>query len=56
MPFPEHLKGAYQSFTQADITTLRAAGYQELFTSLEAGLEKYYRFFHGITEPTTINV
>ena len=27
IPFPEHLKGAYQSFTQADISALRAAGY-----------------------------
>ena len=27
IPFPEHLKGSYQSYTQADLTGLRAAGY-----------------------------
>lgn len=51
MPFPEHLKGAYQSFTQADISSLRGIGYAEPFTSLEAGLEQYYRHFHGIKQP-----
>ena len=27
IPFPEHLKGSYQSYTQADLSGLRAAGY-----------------------------
>lgn len=44
VPFPEHLKGAYQSFTQADLTSLRGAGYHLPFTSLEDGLEQYYRY------------
>lgn len=43
IPFPDHLKGAYQSFTQADLTSLRNAGYLSPFTSLENGLEQYYR-------------
>ncbi|MBS0351781.1 MAG: ADP-glyceromanno-heptose 6-epimerase [Proteobacteria bacterium] len=47
VPFPQHLKGAYQSYTQADIASLRAVGYDQPFTSLEAGLESYYRYFHG---------
>jgi ADP-L-glycero-D-manno-heptose 6-epimerase len=47
MPFPESLKGAYQSFTQANLTALRAVGFQEAFTSLENGLEKYFEWFHG---------
>ncbi len=34
IPFPDHLKGAYQSFTQADISRLRKAGYQEKFTAV----------------------
>ncbi len=48
VPFPEHLKGAYQSFTQADLTSLRRIGYDQPFTSLEEGLESYYNSFHGI--------
>jgi len=41
VPFPDHLKGAYQSYTQADITALRAAGYQGCFHSVEEGVRKY---------------
>jgi ADP-L-glycero-D-manno-heptose 6-epimerase len=37
IPFPESLRGKYQSFTQADLTNLRAAGYTEAFTGLEDG-------------------
>jgi len=40
VPFPDKLKGRYQSFTEADLTTLRAAGYAEPFTSLEDGLAR----------------
>lgn len=47
IPFPDSLKGAYQSYTRADINTLRAAGYDAPFTELEAGIEKYYQWFHG---------
>ena len=43
--FPEHLKGAYQSFTEADISSLRNAGYQEAFSSLERGLKDYYQWY-----------
>jgi ADP-L-glycero-D-manno-heptose 6-epimerase len=39
--FPDHLKGAYQSYTQADISALRAAGFDGEFHSLEAGVRKY---------------
>jgi ADP-L-glycero-D-manno-heptose 6-epimerase len=39
--FPEHLKGAYQSFTEADIAALRNIGYKENFTSVEEGVKKY---------------
>jgi len=41
IPFPEHLKGSYQSFTQADISALRSVGCQHQFHTLEAGLAKY---------------
>jgi len=38
IPFPDGLREKYQSFTQADITALRAARYAEVFTSLEDGI------------------
>ncbi|NDD15258.1 MAG: NAD-dependent epimerase/dehydratase family protein, partial [Betaproteobacteria bacterium] len=41
VPFPEHLLGAYQSYTQADISALRAAGYDGRFLSVEEGVAKY---------------
>ncbi len=39
--FPDHLKGRYQSFTQADMTRLRAAGYNGTFRDLETGTREY---------------
>ncbi len=41
IPFPEALKGKYQSFTQADLTKLRAAGYKAPFASVEEGVAQY---------------
>ncbi|NNJ71786.1 MAG: ADP-glyceromanno-heptose 6-epimerase [Enterobacterales bacterium] len=41
VPFPEHLKGAYQSFTQADLTQLREAGYTAQFATVEDGVKDY---------------
>ena len=40
VPFPENLAGRYQSFTQADLSGLREAGYSESFSSLEDGIAK----------------
>ena len=45
VPFPEHLQGAYQSFTQANISKLREVGYDAPFLSLEEGLERYYAWY-----------
>jgi ADP-L-glycero-D-manno-heptose 6-epimerase len=39
--FPEHLKGRYQSFTEADIGALRAAGYDKPFTGVAEGVARY---------------
>ncbi len=39
--FPPGLKEAYQSFTQADISSLRAAGYQQEFKTVEQGVSEY---------------
>jgi len=41
IPFPEHLKGAYQSFTEADIGALRDAGYEKEFRNVETGVKCY---------------
>lgn len=38
---PESLQKAYQYFTEADVTKLRAAGYKRPFLSLESGVESY---------------
>lgn len=39
--FPESLKGCYQDFTRADLSTLRREGFHQKFLSLEAGMNKY---------------
>ena len=41
IPFPDHLKGAYQSFTQADLSALRAAGCDVEFRAVEQGVGDY---------------
>ena len=39
--FPEALKGKYQNFTQADISNLRAAGYDAPLLTVEEGCSRY---------------
>ncbi|HEC26638.1 MAG TPA: ADP-glyceromanno-heptose 6-epimerase [Gammaproteobacteria bacterium] len=39
--FPETLRGKYQSFTEADISALRAAGYTKDFLTVEEGVSRY---------------
>ncbi len=39
--FPADLKGKYQSYTQADLAALRAAGYGEPFLTVEQGVARY---------------
>ena len=41
VPFPEPLKGKYQSYTCADISALRAAGFAGNFTTVEQGVASY---------------
>lgn len=41
IPFPDHLKGSYQSFTEADLTRLRDAGYDSSFMTVEEGVRAY---------------
>jgi len=39
--FPDKLKGAYQSFTEADISALREAGYSDEFADVKTGVYQY---------------
>jgi len=41
IPFPEGLRERYQSFTEADLSRLRAAGYRGEFKSVEHGVASY---------------
>lgn len=41
IPMPEHLRGKYQYFTEANLEKLRAAGYSARTTSLEEGIRQY---------------
>jgi len=41
VPFPEVLKGKYQSFTEADSSKLLAAGYDGGFTNIEDAIAEY---------------
>jgi len=41
IPFPQNLVGKYQSFTQANIEQLRAAGYSEKFIDIKLGIPSY---------------
>lgn len=41
IPFPDSLKGAYQSFTQADISRLRRAGFKQELKTVEEGVKLY---------------
>ena len=55
VPFPDALKGKYQSFTQADSTRLREAGYDratlievgQKYSDPDAGAE-YLRTYKGL--------
>jgi ADP-L-glycero-D-manno-heptose 6-epimerase len=39
VPMPDDLRPAYQAFTEADLTRLRAAGYRAAFAGIEAGVK-----------------
>ena len=41
VPFPDSLKGKYQSFTRAQIGRLREAGYTRPFATLEDGIARF---------------
>ena len=41
IPFPDALKGKYQSYTQADVSALRRSGYSAPFLTVEEGVARY---------------
>lgn len=41
IPFPDSLKGAYQRYTCADLTQLRATGCNHIFSTIEQGVAAY---------------
>lgn len=41
IPFPQQLESSYQSFTEADISALRSAGYEAAFDDIGNGVRKY---------------
>jgi ADP-L-glycero-D-manno-heptose 6-epimerase len=43
VPFPRELVGKYQSFTEADVTRLREAGYPGEFMTVEQGVAAYLK-------------
>lgn len=47
IPFPEALRGRYQSFTQADLTKLRTAGYAADFLDVGRGVKRYLDALHA---------
>lgn len=50
-PTPEAIRERYQYFTQADMTRLRAAGYDRPLTTLEDGVEDYVRTYLSQADP-----
>ena len=48
---PDSLRGQYQSYTQADLTRLRAAGYTGTFTTLEDGIRQYVQNYLATENP-----
>jgi len=46
IPFPEHLKGCYQSFTEADLNNLRAIGCDHSFKTVEQGVRLYMEWLN----------
>ena len=41
IPFPDALRGKYQCYTQADLTTLREAGCDHEFADVATGVARY---------------
>ena len=49
--FPPALVGKYQSYTQADLSALRAAGCQHSFADVQTGVAAYMQWLAGSKQP-----
>lgn len=47
IPFPDDLKGRYQSYTQADVSRLRAAGFSAPMRDVQTGVAEYVRYWRA---------
>ena len=47
IPFPDHLVGHYQSFTEADLTSLRASGCKHVFKTVDEGVASYMEWLNA---------
>jgi ADP-L-glycero-D-manno-heptose 6-epimerase len=47
IPFPDDLKGRYQSYTQADVAALRAAGFSAPMRDVQTGVTEYVRYWRA---------
>src|SRR3989441_9692894 len=52
-PFPAGLADKYQSFTEADLSRLRAAGYSAQFMPVEQGVAAYVKALQRSEEHTS---
>jgi ADP-L-glycero-D-manno-heptose 6-epimerase len=46
IPFPDYLRGRYQSFTEADISALREIGYDKPFRTVAEGVKEYLNWLN----------
>jgi ADP-L-glycero-D-manno-heptose 6-epimerase len=46
--FPDALRGKYQSYTQADLSALRATGCKHAFADVQTGVRNYVRALSGV--------
>jgi len=47
IPFPERLRGCYESFTEANLDNLRTAGCQHTFKTVEQGVQLYMQWLNS---------
>ena len=47
VPFPDNLRGRYQSFTEASHAQLQAIGYDRPFLTVEQGVKRYLDWLNG---------
>lgn len=48
IPFPDDLKGRYQSYTQADVTQLRDAGFDKPMWDVQKGVSEYVKYWRAL--------